>query len=160
MNFEAILEAIKNPAIVGGVLTATGGVIAIIVKVSGAIKAIKKDVGITQKEIVTSFREAMPKEITISVEKLVSGKMDLFTAEIKEVLLNQIVGTLAEQIEIVGALAEAVSSIKSIPQNLREDIASLTGKEKPKNTAETVKLEINTALLKEEKKPSKKIQLV
>lgn len=141
MDFNAIYNAISpylgTSTIAAGIIA----VIAIIIKVAVTIKKIKAEFSTTESEALKLFKKALPEKLYINIEGLVTSKLaelkDEFSAFFKTEFLDQIKANT----ELVKAIAEALVTMRALPDSQKSKISALLQIEMPKTT-ESLKVDL------------------
>lgn len=149
MDFNALFAEISAYLGAGGLATAIVALITLGCKFGKVIKDVRKEFKATHSDAINAFKQAIPKELYISIESLAKGEFE----KIKNDLIKEFKETIIEPIkantELTQAIAEALMANKAIPDSVKTKIADMLKVEEPE-TVEALKVEM---LPIEEKKP-------
>jgi len=161
MDFTQIWASISPYVSAGAIGTVVTATIGIVVKVVEAVKSAKTQLVETKALAIDLFKTALPKDLTISIEKLAKTQLQSLTTEVTQIINEQIIEPVRANTELTQALAKAIASLRSVPENLRTEIATLVNDTALVTTTESVKLELNTELKAEAEtlKTTKKMYL-
>lgn len=155
MDFNQILESIAP----GLNLTVVGAAIAAIVTFVVKVRSLFKDIRLNS-DISEVFKKALPKDLSVSVAKLAKSEIDRLIVEIKAEFTNAI----RENTLLTKDVARGILSLRSIPDDLKHDIASHFGDTKLP-AIETIKLELSKDIVEasveqiEPEQPTNKIYI-
>jgi hypothetical protein len=116
-------------------------VFAIIIKAKGAINDIRSAFKITENEALKAFKNALPKELSISLEALAKTELAKITESINQVVNNKFLSQIKANTELMQAVASALITMKAIPDSAKKDIAKLL-EIKDVKTTESLKIEL------------------
>jgi len=160
MDFTQIWASISPYVSAGAIGTVVTATIGIVVKVVAAVKSAKTQLVETKALAIDLFKTALPKDLTISIEKLAKTQLQSLTADVTQIINEQIIEPVRANTKLVQALAKAIASLRSVPESLRTEIATLVNDTALVATTESVKLELNTELKAEaEAVKTKKVYL-
>lgn len=141
MEFNEIWNTVAPYVGSGSFVAAVGVIIGIVVKILSVIREIRNNA-----DVQTLFKQALPKDLTVSVSKLTQSEMDKLTAEIKGVFI----AAIKENTVLLADVAKAVASLRSVPETCKQDIAKHCEGVQT-NTTETIKLEMSPELVEVKK---------
>lgn len=141
MDFNAIFETISPYLGTGGIATAVIGILAIVVKLGGLIKTAKKTFSSTHNEAVEAFKQALPKELYISLETIAKEELAKIKTEFTNAVEEKFINQIKANTELVQEIAKALCTLKAIPDSVKLEIAKLLDIEKP-DTTESLKVEL------------------
>jgi hypothetical protein len=137
MDFNAIIDAAMPYILAGSGLTGTGLIAWIISKVVRIIADIRKNANFAEL-----FKAALPKDLTVSVSKLAKSEFDRLVSELKA----EFIAPLRELTLLVKDNARALLTLRSVPDDVKNDIASHFDKS-PIPPAEVIKLELSKEII-------------
>lgn len=143
MDFNTIYETIKPYLGTGAIASAIITVLALAVKVLGVIKDIKKTYANTENEALNAFKKAIPNELYVSIEKLAKDELNKILDKVKEVVDEQFLTQIKANTELTQAIANALITMKTIPDSAKKKIAELLEIKEVKTT-ESLKVELLT----------------
>lgn len=141
MEFNEIWNTVAPYIGSGAFLSAVGVVIGIVVKILHVIRDIKNSA-----DIQNLFKQALPKDLTVSVTALTKNEIDKLTAEIREIFI----AAIKENTVLVSDVAKAVASLRSVPDIYKQEIAKHCEGIQT-NTVESIKLEMSPELVEVKK---------
>lgn len=141
MEFNEIWNTVAPYVGSGSFVAAVGVVIGIVVKILYVIRDIKNSA-----DIQNLFKQALPKDLTVSVTALAKSEIDKLTAEIK----GEFIAAIKENTVLVADVAKAVASLRSVPDTCKENIAKHCEGIQT-NTVESIKLEMSPELVEVKK---------
>lgn len=141
MEFNEIWNTISPYVGSGSFVAAVGVVIGIVVKILHVIRDIKNSA-----DIQNLFKQALPKDLTVSVTALTKNEIDKLTAEIK----GEFIAAIKENTVLVADVAKAVASLRSVPETYKENISKHCEGIQT-NTVESIKLEMSPELVEVKK---------
>ena len=141
MEFNEIWNTVAPYVGSGSFVAAVGVVIGIVVKILHVIRDIKNSA-----DIQNLFKQALPKDLTVSVTALAKSEIDKLTAEIK----GEFIAAIKENTVLVADVAKAVASLRSVPETCKENIAKHCEGIQT-NTVESIKLEMSPELVEVKK---------
>lgn len=141
MDFNAIYEAIAPYFGTGAIATAIVTIISLAVKVANVIKDIRKESKSTHSEAIEAFKQAIPKELYVSIESLAKTEFESIKNELLKEFTENFIEPIRQNTELCQAIAKALMVNKTIPDSLKVQIADLLNEEKP-NTVESLKVEL------------------
>jgi len=125
MDFTQIWASISPYVSAGAIGTVITATIGIVVKVVAAVKNAKTQLVETKAMAIELFKTALPKDLTISIQKLAKNELESLTSQVTQIINEQIIEPVRANTELTQALAKAVASLRSVPENLRTEIAAL-----------------------------------
>ena len=149
MDFNALFAEISAYLGAGGLATAIVTLIALACKVARVVKDLRKEFKATHFDAINAFKQAIPKELYISIESLAKGEFEKIKNELVKEFKETIIEPIKANTELTQAIAKALMSNKAIPDSVKEEIAEMLNVEAPE-TVEALKVEM---LPVEESKP-------
>ena len=141
MDFNAVYSQIMPYIGTGTIATIIIAVLAIIIKAKGALNDIRSAFKTTENEALKAFKNALPKELSISLEALAKTELAKITESINQVVNNKFLSQIKANTELMQAVASALITMKAIPDSAKKDIAKLL-ELKEVNTTESLKIEL------------------
>lgn len=141
MDWNTIYEVIKpylgTGAIASGVIT----ILFFAFKVLNVIKEMKGAFSSTENEMLKAFKNAMPKELYVSLETLTKTELAKIVQQIKQMVDERFTSQIKANTELTQAIASALITMKAIPDSSKKEIAKLL-EIKEVNTTESLKVEL------------------
>ena len=141
MDFNTYYEDIST--IVGTSTIAMGIVtfLTIAIKAFVVIKEIRANFSNTESEVLKLFKQAMPKELYVSLESITKAELSKIITKIEKVVNDTFLSQIKANTELTQAIASALITMKSIPDSCKKDIAKLL-EIKEVETTESLKVEL------------------
>jgi len=133
MDFNQIIEQIAPGLNITAIGAAVVAIVTFAVKVKGLFADLRKN-----SDVAELFKKALPKDLTVSVAKLAKSEIDRLIAEVRA----EFTSAIRESAAIQKDLVRAMLSLRSIPDDLKNEIAKHYSDAKI-TTVETVKLELS-----------------
>lgn len=140
MDFNAIYEVVQPYIGTGAMATAIITVLTIAFKVFSLIKEARRSFSSTHNEAVEVFKKALPKELYVSLESLTKSELAKITQTILEAVDKNWLAQIRENTELMQAIANAMLSMKAVPDSAKEKISELL--DVKAETTESLKLEL------------------
>lgn len=141
MDFNTIYETIKPYLGTGAIASAIITVLALAVKVFGLVKEARKTFASTENEMLNAFKKAIPNELYVSIESLTKTELNKILERVKEVVDEQFLSQIKANTELTQAIANALITMKTIPDSAKKTIAELLEIKEVKTT-ESLKVEL------------------
>lgn len=125
MDFNAFYESIKNYVDLGTMATFIVSLFGIIGYVAKSIKDIRGTFKSTENEALKAFRAAIPKELYVNIESLAKSELEKICENINNIVNDKFLSQIKENTDLVKAIANALVTMKSIPDSQKEEIAKL-----------------------------------
>ena len=141
MDFNAIYELVAPYLGVGGTATVITVLLTLVVKVIGFIKEAKNEVVIAKTSVVNMVKNALPSELTISIESMVKTELAKITTGITQAVEEKFLNQLRANTIITEEIAKALCSMKAIPDSVKNEILKLIDIKEPV-TSQSLKVEL------------------
>lgn len=142
MDFNTIYESVKAYIGAGGFATALITIFTVAFKLLSVAKEIKKSFTSTESEALKAFKNAIPKELYVSIESLAKSELNKIVTVIAEIVKSEVLEPIKKNTEITQAVAKALTSMKAIPDSQKEQIIKLLELEDEIKTTESLKVEL------------------
>lgn len=140
MDFNTIYEAIKPYIGTGAFASAFITIISLAIKFASVIKDIRNKYKDTENEALKAFKQAIPKELYVNIESLAKQEFEKIVTEIKAIVDEKFLSQIKANTELTEAMAQALCSMKSIPDSHKKSISKLL--EIKPETTESLKVEL------------------
>ena len=94
----------------------------------------------TENEALKAFKQAIPKELYVNIESLAKQEFEKIVTEIKAIVDEKFLSQIKANTELMEAMAQALCSMKSIPDSHKKAISKLL--EIKPETTESLKVEL------------------
>lgn len=140
MDFNTIYEAIKPYIGTGAFASAFITIISLAIKFASVIKDIRNKYKDTENEALKAFKQAIPNELYVKVESLAKTEFAKIVAEINAIVDEKFLAQIKENTELMQAIAQALCSMKTIPDSHKKQIGKLL--EIKPETTESLKVDL------------------
>ena len=144
-TWEQIWATISPYLNVTTISTAVAFVIATALKIKNSTAMLGAQLTNALGDWQKTMKAAMPKELTVSVEKIAGKEFAAMVADLKAQVLEPLQKAYDEVNAKVVAMAKCVACLKTVPQETRDELLELLGEDAPKEQ-EAIVLELNPEL--------------
>ena len=141
MDFNTIYESISTYVGTGTIAMGIVTFLAVVLKAFGVIKEIKSSFSNTESEALKLFKQAIPKELYVSLESITKAELSKIITKIEKVVNDTFLSQIKANTELTQAIASALITMKAIPDSCKKDIAKLL-EIKEVETTESLKVEL------------------
>ena len=140
MDFNTIYEVVAPYLGTTGIAGVIVAIITVLVKARGIIKKAQKEINgfisdmrtswnETENEALKAFKQALPKDLFVSIESLAKTELSAIKEEIWNAVNEKWIGQITKNTELVEAIATALIGNKTIPDSDKQYLAKLINKE-------------------------------
>lgn len=151
MDFNTIYEVVAPYLGTTGIAGVIVAIITVLVKARGIIKKAQKEINgfisdmrtswnETENEALKAFKQALPKDLFVSIESLAKTELTAIKDEIWNAVNEKWIGQITKNTALVEAIATALIGNKTIPDSDKKYIADLINKEAQTTSALKVEL--------------------
>ncbi len=141
MDFNTIIEKITPYLNLSTIAFVIVTVLAFYLKIKNAISSISSKYGALSKELKASIKKVIPESVYLNIESLAKSELAKITENINKVINEEVLGQIKANTELVKAIAEALCTMKSLPDSSKKAIAEML-EIKNVETTESLKIEL------------------
>ena len=125
MDFNAIYQSIAPYFGTGAMATAIITIITLAFKVLSLCKDARTTFSNTHAESIEAFKKAIPSSLYLSLESLTKSELSKIITQIKDAIDERFLSQIKSNTEITQAIAQALISMKAIPDSAKLKISEL-----------------------------------
>jgi hypothetical protein len=159
MDFSAIIDKITPYLNLSTIAIVIVTALAFFLKIKSVISSLNNKYGNIGKQLSESVRKVIPESVYLNIESLAKTELTKITENINKVINEEVLGQIKANTELVKAIAEALCSMKSLPDSSKKAIAEMLEIKNVETTA-SLKIELLPVEEKEEKQAGESAILI
>ena len=141
MDFSAILEKISPYLNLSTLSTFVVTALIFFLKNKGVMSGLNNKFDNLANQLADNIKKVIPEKVYLNIESLAKTELAKITANINEVINKEVLSQITANKEILKAIAEALCSMKSLPDSSKETISKLLEIENVETTS-ALKIEL------------------
>ena len=141
MDFSAILEKISPYLNLSTLSTFVVTALIFFLKNKGVMSGLNNKFDNLANQLADNIKKVIPEKVYLNIESLAKTELAKITANINEVINQEVLSQITANKEILKAIAEALCSMKSLPDSSKETISKLLEIENVETTS-ALKIEL------------------